>query len=137
CWRGDQESLCSHRYRAAAPHLSERFRCARLADQGFGLTEHYRYGEPHRPISGAQVYLGSAYIMLKSARSGGASPAQLGHRTQYLTVFVNDVDTHYQRTKSAGARIVEELNETCYGERQYRVEDLEGHYWLFSRQEYS
>jgi uncharacterized glyoxalase superfamily protein PhnB len=27
-----------------------------------------------------------------------------------LTVFVNDVDAHYERTKSAGAKIVEELS---------------------------
>jgi uncharacterized glyoxalase superfamily protein PhnB len=35
--------------------------------------------------------------------------------------------------KSSGAKIVEELNETMYGERQYGVEDLEGHHWLFAR----
>ena len=35
----------------------------------FGFTEHYRYGEP---VSGAQMYLGSAYIMLKRDRSGNA-----------------------------------------------------------------
>ncbi|MDQ3327354.1 MAG: hypothetical protein M3506_02365 [Chloroflexota bacterium] len=26
---------------------------------------------------------------------------------------------------------MEDLNETAYGERQYGVEDLEGHRWLF------
>ncbi|HTF70039.1 MAG TPA: VOC family protein [Edaphobacter sp.] len=78
----------------------------------FGFTEHYRYGEP---VSGAQMYLGSAYIMLKRDRSGNAGAH--GHRTQYLTVFVDDVDAHYERSKSAGAKIAEELNETCYGER--------------------
>jgi uncharacterized glyoxalase superfamily protein PhnB len=99
----------------------------------FGFTEHYRYGEPGGPVSGAQVYLGKAYIMLNRARPGSATPAQLGCGTQSLTVFVDDVDAHYERTKSAGARIVEELHETCYGERQYGVEDLDGHHWLFSR----
>ncbi|HYW42186.1 MAG TPA: VOC family protein [Bryobacteraceae bacterium] len=99
----------------------------------FGFTEHYRYGEPGGPASGAQMFLGSAYIMLNSARPGCASPAQLGHLTQSLTVFVGDVDAHYERTKAAGANIVEELHETCYGERQYGVEDLEGHHWLFSQ----
>ncbi len=96
----------------------------------FGFTEHYHYGEP---LSGAQVYLGNACIMLKAARPGTASPVQLGHGTQSLTVFVNDVDAHYQRAKAAGATIVEELHETCYGERQYGVVDLEGHHWLFSQ----
>lgn len=99
----------------------------------FGFTEHYRYGEPGGPISGAQMYLGGVVIMLKGARSGAASPAQLGHGTQSLTIFVNDVDAHFERTKSAGAKIVEELHETCYGERQYGVEDLDGHHWLFSQ----
>ena len=99
----------------------------------FGFAEHYRYGEAGGPVSGAQIHLGNAYIMLKSARSDAVSPAQAGRRTQYLTVFVADVDAHYERTKAAGGKIFEELQETCYGERQYGVEDLEGHRWLFSQ----
>ena len=79
------------------------------------------------------MYLDSAYIMLKRARPGSASPAQIGQVTQSLTVFVHDVDAHFKRTKSAGAMIVEQLHETCYGERQYGVEDFEGHHWLFSQ----
>jgi uncharacterized glyoxalase superfamily protein PhnB len=71
--------------------------------------------------------------MLKSARPGDVSPAQAGHRTQSLTVFVDDVDAHFEKAKSAGAKIVEDLHETCYGELQYGVEDFEGHHWLFSR----
>ena len=94
----------------------------------FGFTEHYRYGEP---VSGAQMYLGGAYIMLKGGR-GHANPAQLGYGTQSLTVFVDDVDTHFARAKSAGGKILAELQVTVYGERQYGVEDHEGHHWLFS-----
>jgi uncharacterized glyoxalase superfamily protein PhnB len=99
----------------------------------FGFAEHYRYGEPGDPAGGAQVHLGGAWIMLTAARPGAATPAQLGQWTQSLTVFVEDVDAHLERTRSAGARIVEELHETCYGERQYGVEDLDGHHWLFSQ----
>ena len=79
------------------------------------------------------MHLGNAWIMLKRARPGSATPAQLGYGTQSLTVFVEEVDTHFQRAKSAGARIVEDLHETVYGEHQYGVEDLAGHHWLFSR----
>jgi uncharacterized glyoxalase superfamily protein PhnB len=71
--------------------------------------------------------------MLASAREGRASPAQIGQRTQSLTVFVGNVDAHYDRARAAGAKIVEDLHETEYGERQYGVEDLEGHHWLFSQ----
>jgi uncharacterized glyoxalase superfamily protein PhnB len=99
----------------------------------FGFIEDFRYGESGGLVQGAQMHLGSAWIMLGSARPGRASPGQLGFGTQSLTVFVDDVDAHFDRTKSAGAKIVEELHETVYGERQYGAEDLEGHHWLFSK----
>lgn len=99
--------------------------------RAFGFTEHYRYGEP---VQGAQMRLGKAWIMLAEAsRPGRASPAQSGVRSQMLTLFVDDLVAHYARARSAGAKIVEELNETVYGEYQYVAEDLEGHPWLFSK----
>jgi uncharacterized glyoxalase superfamily protein PhnB len=96
----------------------------------FGFVEHYRYGDP---AQGAQMHLGDAWLMLQQARPGRSTPANLGVATQSLTIFVEDVDAHYQRAKAAGAKIVEELNETTYGERQFGVEDFAGHRWLFSR----
>jgi len=101
--------------------------------RAFGFIEHYRYGEPDGPAQGAQMNLGRAWIMLRSVRAGLASPLRAGHQTQSLTVFVDDVDAHFAHAKSAGAKIVEELHETSYGERQYGAEDLEGHRWLFSK----
>jgi uncharacterized glyoxalase superfamily protein PhnB len=103
--------------------------CAWLS-RVFGFSENYRYGDP---VSGIQMYLGQAYLMLHCVREGCLSPAQLGYGTQMLTVFVEDVDAHYARAVAEGARIVEGLQETVYGERQYGVEDLDGHKWLFSR----
>ena len=97
----------------------------------FGFTEHYRYGPPSAP-SGAQMYLGEAWIMLDTADPGQHTPAELGYGTQSLTVFVADVDAHYDKARSAGAVIVEDLHETTYGERQYGARDLDGHHWLFS-----
>jgi predicted enzyme related to lactoylglutathione lyase len=99
----------------------------------FGFTEHYRYGEPGGPASGAQMFLGDAWMMVNRAREEWKSPAQLGGATQSLTVFLEDVDKHYQRAKAAGAKLLEELHETEYGELQYAAEDLAGHHWLFSR----
>jgi uncharacterized glyoxalase superfamily protein PhnB len=95
----------------------------------FGFVEQYRCGGP---VSGVQVSAGRATIQLRNAR-GGKSPAQLGYGTQSLTVFVDDVGAHFARSKAEGARIVEELHETVYGEQQYGVEYLDGHHWLFSQ----
>lgn len=96
----------------------------------FGFVEQYRYGDP---ASGAQVRLGNAFIMVRTARGDFRSPAELGFGNQSLTIFVEDVELHFERSKAAGAHIVEDLHETEYGELQYGVEDLEGHHWLFSR----
>ena len=45
-----------------------------LADT-FGFVEHYRYGDP---LSGAQVHLGEAWMMLNAAKPGYRSPSELG-----------------------------------------------------------
>ena len=97
--------------------------------KAFGFREHYRYGEP----SGAQMHVGNAYIMLRSAQPGDATAIPGSQQTASLTVFVDDVEAHFRQAKSAGAKIVEELHEFMYGEKQYGVEDLEGHRWLFSQ----
>ena len=98
--------------------------------RSFGFKEHFRYGDP---VSGAQMHLGNAWIMVSDERPRSKSPAKLGYDTQSLTVFVEDVDAHFAQAKASGAKIVEEPHETEYGEYQYGVEDLEGHHWLFSR----
>jgi len=96
----------------------------------FGFSESFRYGDP---VSGVQVHRGQAVLMLHRVRDGGLNPAQLGYGTQMLTILVEDVDAHYEIAVEAGARIVEDLHETVYGERQYAVDDLEGHRWVWSQ----
>jgi uncharacterized glyoxalase superfamily protein PhnB len=112
------------------PHVMYQDLPAAIAWLGkaFGFVEHYHYGEP---MSGAQMYLGRAFVMVKQARQ--ASPSELGYGTQSLTVFVEDVEAHFARAKAAGATILEEPHETVYGEFQYAAEDGDGHHWLFSR----
>jgi uncharacterized glyoxalase superfamily protein PhnB len=96
----------------------------------FGFTEDYRYGDP---VSGVQMHLGGALIMLTGPRNGTESPTTLGFNTQMLTIFVEDVDAHFAHSKENGAHIWEELHETAYGERQYGVKDMDSHRWLFSQ----
>jgi uncharacterized glyoxalase superfamily protein PhnB len=98
----------------------------------FGFVEHYRYGDPQAP-SGAQMHFGDAWIMVHGAREHTKSPAVTGGGTQMLTIFVDDVERQYAKVKAAGAIIWEELQTTIYGEKQFGVEDLDGHHWLFSQ----
>ena len=78
------------------------------------------------------MFLDGAVIMIAGARERRQSPAVVGWNTQMLTVVVSDVDAHYAKTRAQGATIWEELHETVYGERQYGVEDLDGHRWIFA-----
>lgn len=96
----------------------------------FGFQEYYRYGDGP---SGGQIWAGKTAIQVRQAADGERSPAQLGHGTQSLTIFVDDVDAHYAHAKASGAKILEPPHETEYGEYQYAAEDLDGHHWLFSR----
>jgi len=114
------------------PHLHYRDLEAAIAwlNKAFGFREHFRYGDP---ISGAQLQLGDAYIMVQTEREHGKSPATLGAATQSLTIILDNVDGHFSRAKSAGAAIVEEPHETVYGEYQYAAHDPDGHLWIFSR----
>jgi uncharacterized glyoxalase superfamily protein PhnB len=114
------------------PHLVYRDvseACAWLT-RVFGITEHFRYGDP---VSGVQMHIGDAYIMISGPRDGTESPAIVEFNTQSLTIIVEDADAHYARSKKEGAIVWEDLHETVYGERQYGVKDLDSHRWIFSQ----
>ena len=49
-----------------------------------------------------------------------------------VQVRVEDVLAHCERARRAGAKIVTELVEHNYGERQYNAEDFYGHRWDFT-----
>jgi len=48
-----------------------------------------------------------------------------------LVVYVDDVAAHHAAAAAAGARIISGLESNPL-QRQYRVEDLEGHRWMFA-----
>jgi uncharacterized glyoxalase superfamily protein PhnB len=65
---------------------------------------------------------------------GAISPKSGGIESQYISVYVDDVDAHYQRTVAAGARIANGLRDYFWGDeghRTYEALDLEGHRWRF------
>ena len=82
--------------------------------RSFGFVERLRIGD-HR----AQLLFGQGSVIVTGQGNGpGASS---------LLVRVDDIDSHYEHAKQAGARIVSPPTNYPYGERQYTVEDLGGH----------
>ena len=115
--------LCYDDSRAAVPWLVEAF--------GFAVRESMSGADGQ--ILHAELTLGDGVIMIGHTSSSPrwASPRTLGRATQFLYVFVADVDAHCAHARRAGATIVTEL-ETSYGQRRYRTLDLESHEWCFS-----
>ena len=101
------------------------------------LTEAFGFREVDR-MTGAG---GGMHVELDVGRDGrmylgqpGGSfrgPAAVG-RTSLVYVLVDDVDSHYQRARAAGAAITEELVDAPYGDRRYGCTDPQGHEWTFA-----
>ena len=64
---------------------------------------------------------------------GLASPDTVGAATSGVAVLVDDVDAHCERTRTAGATIVQEPVDQPYGYRIYSARDNEGGLWSFMK----
>lgn len=87
----------------------------------FGFTKRWQVGS-HR----AQLRVGAEGCVILAQSDPTSSPAE-------TTVRVADVDAHHARAAEFGAQIVGPPADYPYGERQYSVEDPDGHRWTFSQ----
>jgi PhnB protein len=101
--------------------------------QTFGFVERVRMAGPDGKANHAEVALGDGVVMMGNPGSGYQNPKHRGGATQLVYVYVDDVDTHYQASKKAGAHILQELADQFYGDRTYGAEDPEGHQWSFGQ----
>src|SRR5438105_3961928 len=113
--------------------------------EAFGFREELRYEEPDGRVSHVELRHGDGSVMLgnpspdyqspKTHREGCEAAARWSE-TPFVVdgvhVYVDDVDAHFERARAAGARILSEVEDTPFGDRHYRVEDLEGHVWYFA-----
>lgn len=80
-----------------------------------------------------EVRVGDGVIWLhqESEEYRLSSPQTLGAATGMITVFVEDVDSHFAGARELGADIVYEPVDQPYGYREYSARDSEGHLWSF------
>ena len=119
---------------------SLRYRDAKRAvswlQEAFGFEPHLVVeGEGDR-IDHAQFTLGTGMVMFGSSREGEyddlVTPVpEDGLPTVGLYVIVEDVDSHADKARAAGAAIVMEPEDQDYGGRLYTCEDFEGNVWSF------
>jgi uncharacterized glyoxalase superfamily protein PhnB len=121
-------------------------RAAEWLVEAFGFSEELRYEEPDGRVSHVELRLGAGAVMLGNPGPHYQSPKR--HRetceaaarwseTPFVVdgvhAYVDDVGAHFEQARAAGATILSEVEDTPFGDRHYRVEDVEGHRWMFAQ----
>ncbi len=113
----------------------------------FGFKERMRLVTPEGRLSHGEMEAGDGIIMLATPSPDyegpkkhreGCEQARKWSSVPYIVdgvlVYVPDVPAHYERARASGARILSEIDLDERAKR-YRVEDLEGHRWMFMEPE--
>jgi uncharacterized glyoxalase superfamily protein PhnB len=103
----------------------------------FGFAKQAVYANDDGTIAHAELTLGNGMVMLGSVLNnetewGGLikQPDEIGGaETQSPCLVVVDADAIYARAKTAGAKIVLDIEDKDYGGRGFSCYDLEGHLW--------
>ena len=101
----------------------------------FGFEKHAVVPGPGNTIMHAELTLGGGMIMLGSMNDKAPNrqmklPSELGGaQTRGVSLIVKDADEIYARVKTAGAKIVEDIEDKPYGGRGFACLDSEGHIW--------
>jgi uncharacterized glyoxalase superfamily protein PhnB len=111
--------------------------------RAFGFTERARMLDASGRLSHGELDTGSGIVMLATPSPAYESPRR--HRQHCdaarewskvpwvvdgILVYVDDIDGHRRRAEAGGAVMLGPIERGPPGDR-YRVEDLEGHRWMF------
>ena len=102
------------------------------------LSRAFGFREVDRSVGGAGglhaelEISGGGRVYVGQPPAGYENPAKVG-RTSLVFVLLDGVDEHYERARSEGAEVVEELADQPTGHRRYGCRDPEGHEWFFAQ----
>ena len=99
--------------------------------RAFGAEELMRMPGPGGKIGHAEIKIGDSVIMLADEfpEMGAQSPKSIGGTPVTVMVYVDDVDTVFDRAVKAGATSLRPVEDKFYGDRASQFEDPWGHRW--------
>lgn len=109
----------------------------RWLEAAFGFEPLFVLLDADGNLGHSEMAYGDSVVMVGSEWSEDhKSPQSIGGKnTQTVHVQLaegEDIDTHCDSARRAGADIVAEPETQFYGERTYRARDPEGHIWTFA-----
>jgi PhnB protein len=106
-------------------------------EKALGAEVLYRGTMPNGVTLHAQLRVGSSFILLSDesmSQAGGptGSPEKLGGTSAILEIFVDDVDSAFERALSAGGKPLCPVMDAFYGDRIGTFRDPYGHLWTLA-----
>jgi PhnB protein len=99
--------------------------------RAFGATEVLRMPDPKGRIGHAEIRVGDSVIMMADEHQemGYRGPRSLGGTSVSILLYVDNVDTVFDRAIKAGAKSQRPVADQFYGDRMGTLEDPFGHVW--------
>lgn len=101
----------------------------------FGFKERMKLQNDDGVVEHAEMTYKDCPIMMgpESTAENRRTPKSAGSVPAGFYLYVDDVDALYERAKSAGATVTEELNDNFWGDRTCGFVDPDGHQWTFAQ----
>jgi PhnB protein len=123
-------------YRTATPYLIVKGAAEAIEfyKRAFGATELLRMADPKGRVGHAEIRIGDSVIMLADEypEMGHRGPRSLGGSSVSILLYLEGVDTVFERALKAGARAQRPVQNQFYGDRSGTLEDPFGHVWTIA-----
>jgi PhnB protein len=120
-------------YRTATPYLIVKGAADAIEfyKRAFGATEILRMADPQGRVGHAEIKIGDSVIMLADEHPamGYRGPRSLGGSSVSILLYLEDVDSVFERALKAGAKAQRPVVNQFYGDRSGTLEDPFGHVW--------
>jgi PhnB protein len=115
------------------PHIVVRdaARAARWYAEALGAEERSRIPVPGGKLMSVELWFGDSAVMVADEFPGMGifSPQSVGGTSTVLNLYVEDVDSLWERAVGAGAEVLHPLGDTFWGDRHGQITDPFGHRW--------
>lgn len=120
-------------YHAVTPYLiiDGAARAIEFYQRAFGAVETVRMADGKGRIAHAELRIGDSMLMLadEHPEMGYRGPRTLGGTSVSLVLYVENVDTVFERALRAGGKSQRAVADQFYGDRMGTFEDPFGHVW--------